>query len=85
MVLAAIFLNLSTKNSRGRLDQIIDFENEGEDTDTIRILGVGDDVVSYDSNTGMICIDGQDAIDIGKGLENLQIAKQEGTDNWEIS
>lgn len=69
----------------GRLDQIIDFENEGEDPDTIRILGAGDDVVSYDANTGMICIDGQNAINIGKGLEDLQIAKQEGTDNWEIS
>ena len=69
----------------GRLDQIIDFENEGEGTDMIRILGVGDDVVSYDSNTGMVRIDGQDAINIGKGLEDLQISKQEGTDNWEIS
>jgi Ca2+-binding RTX toxin-like protein len=67
----------------GKLDQIIDFENEG--TDTIRILGVGDDVVSYDANTGIISVGEQEAINIGKGLEDLQISKEEGTDNWEIS
>lgn len=69
----------------GRLDRIIDFETEGEDTDMIRILGVGDDVVSYDANTGMLRVDGENAINIGKGLEDIQISKQEGTDNWEIS
>jgi Ca2+-binding RTX toxin-like protein len=67
----------------GKFDQIIDFENEG--TDTIKILGVGNEVVSYDSNTGIVSVGEHEAINIGKGLEDLQIGKQEGTDNWEIS
>ncbi len=67
----------------GKIDRIIDFENEG--TDLIRILGVGDDAVTYNANTGIISVGEQEAINIGKGLEDLQISKQEGTDNWEIS
>lgn len=66
----------------GAVDQIVDFQNDG--ADKIRILGVGGDGVSYNPETGLVSIDGDAAIDIGKGLEDLEIERQEGTDTWEI-
>ena len=66
----------------GAVDEIVDFQNEG--ADKIRIFGVGDDVVSYDSETGLVSIDGDAAIDIGKGLEDIEIERKDGTDTWEI-
>lgn len=64
------------------VDQIVDFQNDG--ADIIRLLGVGGDEVTYNSETGLVSIDGDAAIDIGQGLEDLEIVRQEGTDNWEI-
>lgn len=76
-----IFEFVKNEFKAGKFDQIIDFEHKG--TDAIKIMGVSENV-SYDSQTGMISIDGNEAIDIGKGLEDLEIKKIDGTDNWEI-
>ena len=67
----------------GAVDEIVDFQNEG--ADYIRIFGVGEpSEISYDSETGMVSIDGQEAIDIGTGLEDLNINRVNGTDTWEL-
>jgi Ca2+-binding RTX toxin-like protein len=64
------------------MDKIEDFQQDG--ADRISIVGAGDSVVSYNSQTGMLSIDGKEAIDIGAGLEDLEVNKIQGTDNWEI-
>ena len=63
------------------VDQITDFDADG--VDRIRILGVGADRVEYDSETGTISIDGQDAIDIREGLEGVDIERQDDG-SWEV-
>ncbi|MEL7077844.1 MAG: calcium-binding protein [Cyanobacteria bacterium J06631_6] len=66
------------------IDQVLDFEGkDGEDiVDTIKIMGVSDSV-SYDSETGLVSVDGEEAIQIGKGLD-VDVNQIEGTDNWEV-
>ncbi|MEL7418430.1 MAG: hypothetical protein AAGK10_07630, partial [Cyanobacteria bacterium J06555_3] len=66
------------------IDQVLDFEGkDGEDiVDTIKIMGVSDSV-SYDSETGLVSVDGEEAIQIGKDLD-VDIHQIEGTDNWEV-
>jgi Ca2+-binding RTX toxin-like protein len=63
------------------VDHIEDFQ---VDEDKIRIVGLGDKMVSYDSNTGVIAVDGQEAINIGPGMEDLEMRQIQDTDNWEI-
>jgi len=66
----------------GAIDQITDFDAEG--ADRIRIFGVGDDEVTYSSETGIVSIGEDAAIDIGKGLEDVKIERKDGTDTWEV-
>ena len=64
----------------GAIDRIVDFK---DGADLIRIEGVSDNV-AYDSGTGILSIDGKDAIAINKGLEDIKIEKEEGTNTWEV-
>ena len=67
--------------SSGAVDQISDFQDDGF-ADAIKILGVGEGTVSYNEDTGMVSINGKEVIDIGEGLDDLTVEKQD--DTWEI-
>jgi Ca2+-binding RTX toxin-like protein len=77
-----LFAFVANELESGNMDKIEDFQQEGNDR--LHIVGAGDSVVSYNSQTGMVTIDGQDAIDIGAGIEDLEVKQIKGTDNWEI-
>ncbi|MEL6579861.1 MAG: hypothetical protein AAFQ14_08915 [Cyanobacteria bacterium J06621_12] len=79
-----IFEFLTSDFKADEIDQIFDFQTgDGEDiVDTIKIMGVSDSV-SYDSDTGLLSVDGEEAIQIGKGLD-VDVNQIEGTDNWEV-
>ncbi len=64
------------------VDEILDFQADGF-ADLIRIAGVGDGNVSYNPETGIISINGKEAIDVGTDLD-LDISRKEGTDTWEL-
>ncbi len=65
----------------GSLDEIIDFEDGS--IDSIIITGVGGGNVTYSADTGLVSIDGQEAIDIGTGLD-VEANKQADSDTWEL-
>ncbi|MEL6927819.1 MAG: hypothetical protein AAFO95_04190 [Cyanobacteria bacterium J06600_6] len=67
----------------GELDQVFDFESAvGEDiADTIKITGVSDGV-SYDADSGILSVDGEEAIQIGKDM-GVTLADQ-GDGEWEV-
>ena len=75
-----IFEFVADEFESGATDLIIDFR-DGEDT--IAIHGVSDRV-SYDSRTGIVSVDGDEAIDIGKGLEDVNPTKQGDSDTWKM-
>lgn len=77
-----LFAFVANELESANMDRIEDFQQDG--ADRINIVGAGDSVVSYNSQTGMVMIDGQDAIDIGAGLEDLEVKQIKDTDNWEI-
>ncbi|MFM2314195.1 MAG: hypothetical protein RLZZ04_3471 [Cyanobacteriota bacterium] len=77
-----LFAFVANELESGIVDKIIDFQQDG--ADRLRIVGAGDSVVSYNAQTGMVTIDGQDAIDIGAGVEGLEVKQIKDTDNWEI-
>ncbi|MGL5836285.1 MAG: hypothetical protein ACRC1Z_24110, partial [Waterburya sp.] len=77
-----LFAFVANELESANMDRIEDFQQDG--ADRINIVGAGDSVVSYNSQTGMVTIDGQDAIDIGAGLEDLEVKHIQDTDNWEI-
>ena len=53
--------------------------------DTIRISGVGTQGISYSSRTGMVSIDGKEAIDIGEGKDiQSEDIQNLGDGEWEI-
>ena len=61
-------------------DKIVDFQADGFE-DKIRIFGVGENgSVTYDAETGLVSINGQEAIDIGKGLD----INPEDDENFEL-
>jgi len=64
------------------VDEIVDFKADGF-ADLIRIFGVTDGGVTYDSETGLVSINGQEAIDIGTGLD-VDINQQGDSDTWEL-
>lgn len=64
----------------GNMDLIADFD--AEDGDRITLMGVSDRP-SYDSGTGLVSVDGEEVIDIGRGLEGVEI-EQDDDGNWEI-
>lgn len=80
-----IFEFAKSEFDSGAVDEILDLEvGQGDSiADLIRIVGVGDGNVSYDPETGIVSIDGQEAIDVGTDLD-LDISKKEGTDTWEL-
>ena len=61
------------------VDEITDFTKID---DTIRITGVGELGASYNFSTGMISVDGVEAIDIGEG-QDLTVTNN-GDGEWEI-
>ena len=61
------------------VDQIADFEDGN--MDKIIITGVGGANVTYSSDTGFVSIDGEEAIDIGSGLD---VEENKVDDTWEI-
>ena len=79
-----IFEFLTSDFEAGEIDQIFDFQTgDGEDiADTIKIMGVSEGV-SYDSDTGLLSVDGEEAIQIGKGLD-VDISQMDDTDTWEV-
>ena len=77
-----IFEFAKSEFESGAVDEILDFQADGF-ADLIRIVGVGDGDVSYDPETGIVSIDGKEAIDIGTDLD-LGVSKKEGTDTWEL-
>jgi Ca2+-binding RTX toxin-like protein len=77
-----LFAFVAQELASGTMDHITDFQGEG--TDRISVVGVGDMVMTYDATTGMVSLDGQETLDIGKGLTNIEIKNIEDTDNWEI-
>lgn len=77
-----IFEFAKSEFESGAVDEIVDFQADGF-ADFMRIFGVGDGDVSYNSETGIVSIDGQEAIDVGTDLD-LDISRKEGTDTWEL-
>lgn len=67
----------------GAVDEIVDFEIDGDLADVIKIMGVSEGGVEYDPNTGMVSVDGKSVIDIGQGLD-VEVSKQDDSDTWEI-
>ena len=66
----------------GAVDEIVDFETDGEFADIIKIMGVSEGGVSYDASTGMVSVNGQSVIDIGQGLDVEATENDDG--EWEI-
>ena len=68
----------------GEIDKINDFSQEGGIEDVISLQGIGNDaVVEYDGSTGLISINGEDAIQLDSGLD-LTIDNENGDDSWEL-
>lgn len=67
----------------GIVDTIEDFKADG-DADMIKIFGTGaaDASVTYDANTGVVSINGEEAIKVGEGLDIT--VEQNENDNWEL-
>lgn len=69
----------------GEIDEIVDFKADGF-ADTIKLFGLGStnpEAVTYDPETGMISINGQEAIDIGTDQE-VSFKVSEDGDTWEL-
>ena len=67
----------------GVVDKIVDFKDDGF-ADTIKIFGVSADAnVSYDEQTGIVSVNGNEAIDIGTG-KNVDFKADEETDTWDL-
>jgi Ca2+-binding RTX toxin-like protein len=77
-----LFAFVAQELASGTMDHITDFQGEG--TDRISVVGVGDMNMTYDAATGMVSLDGQETLDIGKGLTDVEMKNIEDTDNWEI-
>jgi len=76
-----IFKFVADEFESGAVDQIVDFR---DGADSIMISGVSDSV-TYDSDTGIVSVDGTEAIDIGKGLRDIDPMKQGDSDTWEMT
>lgn len=65
------------------VDKIVDFK-KGNFHDVIKIFGVGEEgSVSYNPETGLVHVNEETAIDIGKNLD-VNVAKSEDNDTWEL-
>ncbi|MEM7593604.1 MAG: hypothetical protein AAF383_19190 [Cyanobacteria bacterium P01_A01_bin.83] len=79
---ADVFEFVKNEFGSGAVDEILDFQADGFE-DSIKIFGVTEGAVTYDPQTGLVSINGQEAIDIGTGLD-VDASKKEGTDTWEL-
>ncbi len=66
----------------GSMDKIVDFKADGF-ADKIKIFGASDAAVVYDATSGMITIDGKDAIEIGKDLD-IEPGTTNENGTWEL-
>ena len=69
----------------GEVDIITDFTQgvEGSIEDVVRLTGIGDANVAYDSSTGRVSIDGEDILQLDSGLD-LNIEDNDNNGNWEL-
>ncbi|MGF1542365.1 MAG: calcium-binding protein [Pleurocapsa sp.] len=71
----------------GEIDKIIDMSNPVGDNqlgDVIKLQGIGSDaIVEYDSQTGLISVNGENYIQLDAGLD-LTVDNTDGNDNWEL-
>jgi|GEM_PF-1974821 len=66
------------------VDKIVDFQADGFE-DKIKIFGVGEEgSVNYNPETGLVEVNGQGVIDIGKNLDGIDAKKMEDNDTWEL-
>lgn len=82
---ADIFEFSASEFQDGVIDKIVDFKEDGF-ADSIKVFGVGaDGNVTYDSDTGIVSVNGNAAIDIGAG-QNISFKQNEfeGDVNWEL-
>ncbi|MEM7593605.1 MAG: hypothetical protein AAF383_19195 [Cyanobacteria bacterium P01_A01_bin.83] len=79
---ADVFEFVAQELDSGAVDKIVDFQADGL-ADSIEILGVTNGAVTYDPQTGLVSINGQEAIDIGTGLD-VDVYIKEGTDTWAL-
>ncbi|MDJ0595782.1 MAG: calcium-binding protein [Pleurocapsa sp. MO_226.B13] len=80
-----IFEFAASEFEDGSMDEIVDFKADGF-ADTIKIFGVGsteEGAVTYDADTGMVSINGQEAIDIGMN-QDVEFKTNEDNDTWEL-
>ncbi|MCC0175416.1 hypothetical protein I4641_00275 [Waterburya agarophytonicola K14] len=65
------------------VDTIVDFKDDGF-ADTIKIFGLGaTDSVDYNTENGIVSVNGQEAIDIGGG-QDVTIEFNADKDSWEL-
>ena len=71
----------------GEIDKIIDMSNPVGDNqlgDVIKLQDIGSDaIVEYDSQTGLISVNGEDFIQLDAGLD-ITVDNVDGNDNWEL-
>ena len=70
----------------GEVDKITDFTQgiNGSIEDVIRLKGISSDAnVVYDSATGRVSIDGEDILQLDKGLD-LNIEDSDNNGTWEL-
>ena len=80
---ADIFEFSAKEFADGAMDEIVDFKAD-EFADTIKIFGVGvDGSVTYDAETGMVSINGQEAINIGMG-QDVKFNTNEDNGTYEL-
>ena len=76
-----VFEFAATEFAGGAMDEIVDFQEDGY-ADVIKIFGSAGTTVDYDANTGVVSVDGTEAIKIDPNLEIE--ATQNGNDTWEL-
>ena len=68
----------------GEIDTIKDFSPSGDLEDSIVLQGIGSDAdVEYDSQTGLISVNGEDFIRLDAGLD-ITVDNNDGDDTWEL-
>ncbi len=80
---ADIFEFSASEFGSDMIDQIVDFKDD-DFADTIKIFGVGvGGDVDYDETTGIVSVNGDDAIDIGIGKDvDFKVNEDNGT--WDL-
>lgn len=76
-----VFEFAATEFEGGSMDEIVDFQEDGF-ADVIKIFGSADTTVAYDADTGIVSVDGTEAIKLAKDLDIE--ATQNENDTWEL-